>query len=87
MTRPRLTTAAEIAHVLTYGVGVLSAELRPAVRLHLRLEIATLEETIAACDLAADSPEALALTRARAALDALAALADPVRPQSPDRLT
>ena len=84
MTRPRLTTAAEIAHVLTYGVGVLSAELRPAVRLHLRLEIATLEETIAACDLAGDSPEALAIARARAALDALA---DPVRPQSPDRLT
>ena len=83
MTRPRLTTAAEIAHVLTYGVGVLGAELRPAVRLHLRLEIATLEETIAAGDLADDSPEALALTRARAALDALA---DPVRPQSPDRL-
>ena len=84
MTRPRLTTAAEIAHVLTYGVGVLSAELRPAVRPPLRLEIATLEETIAACDLAADSPEALALTRARAALDALA---EPVRPMSPDRLT
>ena len=83
MTRPRLTTAAEIAHVLTYGAGVLSAELRPAVRLHLRLEIATLEETIAACDLAADSPEALALTRARAALDALTPT---VRPQSPDRL-
>ena len=83
MTRPRLTTAAEITHILTYGVGVLSAELRPAVRLHLRLEIATLEETIAACDLAADSPEALALTRARAALDALT---PPVRPQSPDRL-
>ena len=71
MTRPRLTTAAELAHVLTYGVGVLSAELRPAVRLHLRLEFATLEETIAACDLADDAPEALALTRARAALDAL----------------
>ena len=84
MTRPRLTTAAEITHVLTYGVGVLSAELRPAVRLHLRLEIATLEETIAACDLAAESPEALALIRAREALDALV---DPVRPQSPDRLT
>ena len=71
MTRPRLTTAAEIAHVLTYGVGVLSAELRPAVRLHLRLEIATLEETIAGCGLPDDAPEALALTRARAALDAL----------------
>ena len=84
MTRPRLTAAAEIAHVLTYGVGVLSAELRPAVRLHLRLEIATLEETIAACDLAADSPEALALTRARSALDALT---PPVLPQSPDRLS
>ena len=87
MTRPRLTTAAEIAHVLTYGVGVLSAELRPAVRLHLRLEIATLEETIAGCGLPDDAPEALALIRARAALDALAALADPVRPMSPDRLT
>ena len=83
MTRPRLTTAAEIAHVLTYGVGVLSPALRPAVRLHLRLEIATLEETIAACDLAADSPEALTRARARAALDALT---PPVRPQSPDRL-
>lgn len=71
MTRPRLTTAAEITHVLTYGVGVLSAELRPAVRLHLRLEVATLEETIAAGEGADDSPEALALTRARAALDAL----------------
>jgi len=73
MTRPRLTTAAEIAHVLTYGVGVLSAELRPAVRLHLRLEIATLGETTAVGDLAEDSPEALALTRARAALDTLTA--------------
>lgn len=72
MTRPRLTTAAEIAHVLAYGPAVLSAELRPAVRLHLRLEIATLEETIAECGPADDSPEALALTRARAALDAIA---------------
>jgi len=53
------------------------------VRLHLRLEIATLETTIAECELPADSPEALALTRVRAALDALT---PPVRPQSPDRL-
>ena len=73
MTRPRLTTAAEIAHVLTHGVGVLSEALRPAVRLHLRTEIATLEETIAECDLADDAPEVLALIRARAALDALTA--------------
>lgn len=29
MTRPRLTCAAEIAHVITHGVGVLSPELRP----------------------------------------------------------
>lgn len=71
MTRPRLTAAAEIAHVLTYGPTVLSAELRPAVRLHLRLEIATLEETIAECNLPDDSPEALALTRARAAICAI----------------
>lgn len=69
MTRPRLTTAAEIAHVLTYGPGVLSPALRPAVRLHLRTEIATLETTIAECDLPADSPEALALICAREALD------------------
>jgi len=81
--RPRLTTAAEIAHVLVYGADVLSPALRPAVRLHLRLEIATLETTIAECELPADSPEALALTRVRAALDALT---PPVRPQSPDRL-
>ena len=72
MTRPRLTVSAEIAHVLTYGPDVLSPALRPAVRLHLRLEIATLETTIAECELSADSPEALALTRARAALDAVA---------------
>ena len=72
MTRPRLTVSAEIAHVLTYGPDVLSPALRPAVRLHLRLEIATLETTIAECELSADSHEALALTRARAALDAVA---------------
>lgn len=77
MTRPRLTCAAEIAHVIAHGPGALSPEMRPAVRLHLDHLVTALEGTIAdhthaGAPLSADSPEVNALRRARHALDTLA---------------